>query len=79
MPKAVDTPFLTTEEAASYVRYSVTQFTRHVVAFHIPSYGPKGNRFRRDDLDEWMGNPNSFKKRSQGPCRRTGGFTPVTA
>lgn len=79
MIQAMDTPFLTTEEAAQYVRYSVVQFKRHVEAYRIPSYGPQGNRFRRDELDAWMENPGAFKRKVVAPKRRAGGFTPVTA
>lgn len=79
MTMAVDTPYLTTEEAAARVRYSVTQFKRYVAADHIPAYGPQENRFRRDELDEWMENPNVFKRKVAAPKRRAGGFTPVTA
>lgn len=66
----VDTPYFTTEEAALYVRYSVQRFKRYVEAAKIPTYGPQGNRFRRDDLDEWMENPNAFKRSNHSPCRR---------
>lgn len=40
------------------------------------NYGPRGNRFRRDELEAWMENLKAFK-RTVLPKRRAGGFTPV--
>ena len=75
-PKADHEWYLTTGEAAEYIRYSVRQFRRLVDKHSIPAFGPELNRFRFADLDSFMKNPNAFKV-ERAIHRRAGGFTPV--
>jgi len=68
--------YLTTGDAAEYIRYSVRQFRRLVDKHNIPTFGPESNRFRLADLDTFMENPNAFKV-ARAIHRRAGGFTAV--
>ena len=43
--------YLTTEEAAAYLRRSVSWLLRQK---RIPYYPGKPNRYRREDIDRWM-------------------------
>lgn len=70
--------YKTMAEAAAYCRYSRRHFPRLVAEYNIPTYGPKGNRFREADLDVWMENPEAFKVHRVRLVRhRQGAFTPV--
>jgi excisionase family DNA binding protein len=52
---AVDTPWLTYDEAAAYLRLAVSTLQHHVSARQIPVYGSRRRRrFRRDMLDLWQ-------------------------
>lgn len=55
MSAAVATPWLTIEEAATYLRVSVKTFRRHVMPGL--ALGGVGSRFlfRREELDAWVG------------------------
>ena len=73
----IESPYLRLGEAAEYVRFSVRQFKRFVERDHIPSRGPDGRLYCRDDLDAWVDNQAIFRVKKQ-PSRRIGQFTPVT-
>lgn len=73
----IESPYLRLGEAAAYVRFSVRQFKRFVERDNIPSRGPSGRLYRRDELDAWVENPAIFRVKKQ-PIRRMGQFTPVT-
>lgn len=63
-------------DAAEYCGYSETQFKRLSAKYSIPAFGPMKNRYRVEDLDAFMSDPDSFKA-APAPRRRSGSFTPV--
>ncbi|MDL2279803.1 DNA-binding protein [Desulfovibrio sp. OttesenSCG-928-G11] len=54
--------YLNTKKAATYCGYSHIYFARIMEDYEIPRYGPKRNRFKMSDLDDWMGRSDSFAK-----------------
>jgi excisionase family DNA binding protein len=51
----VDSPYLTTTEAAAYCRINRSTLWRAVKAGRLKQYGPgTAIRFRRDELDHFM-------------------------
>lgn len=74
-----DMPFvgyLNTKQAAALLGYSVSTFRIYAMRGDIPRYGPKRNRFRKEDLDAFMEDPNIFRA-TRTTQRRREGFTPV--
>ncbi|WP_031479995.1 MerR family transcriptional regulator [Maridesulfovibrio frigidus] len=71
--------FIPTAKAAEYISYSRRQLLRYVEEFSIPTYGPRKNRFNKDDLDQFMANPLFFKQeKKQFSARKKRGFTPIS-
>lgn len=60
--------YLNGKEAARYCGYHVSAFAKIIREYKIPRYGPRLNRFRKDDLDMFMENPSDF--RYERPSRR---------
>jgi hypothetical protein len=60
------------KNAASYCGYNPKHFSRVVSGFKIPRHGPKRNRFKRSDLDEWMIRPSCFSQGEDTTTPRTG-------
>ncbi len=54
--------YLNTKKAAAYCGYSHIYFARIMEDYQIPRYGPKRNRFKVSDLDDWMGKAENFAK-----------------
>lgn len=52
--------YLNVKQAAKYCGYSHIYFARIMDDYQIPRYGPKRNRLKQSDLDEWMSNPQVF-------------------
>jgi predicted DNA-binding transcriptional regulator AlpA len=52
--------YLNTKKAAAYCGYSHIYFARIMEDYQIPRYGPKRNRFKVSDLDDWMSKADSF-------------------
>ncbi|WP_027190229.1 helix-turn-helix domain-containing protein [Fundidesulfovibrio putealis] len=52
--------FLTTAQAAAYLGYGLRAFRDLHKRYFIPTYGPRRNRFRREDLDLFMSSPVIF-------------------
>jgi len=77
MRQAVAPRYFTLAQAADYCGYARKRFKGIVMNFAIPTYGPDGDRFRPDDLDLFMEEPQSFK--IVGQARRNRTFTPVKA
>ncbi|WP_034638273.1 helix-turn-helix domain-containing protein [Desulfovibrio cuneatus] len=70
--------YLSATDAAQYLGYKPSTFRAHVRGGAVPRYGPRGNRFRKVDLDAWMENPQAFsKQRKVAGVRLPGDFTPV--
>ena len=58
--RALETPWLTYQEAADYCGWSVAHLRKLVSAGEIPVYGkPRVRRFRRDMLDLFLTNPDA--------------------
>jgi excisionase family DNA binding protein len=56
---AVDSPYLTYEEAARYCRLERTTIYRAMKAGQLKASGPgMAIRFHRDELDRWMNSRN---------------------
>jgi hypothetical protein len=68
--KDVDTPWLTTKEAAVYCRYDCDVFRKLVREYNIPKHGKSGNRYHRHELDEWIRDKRCFHAPSGRPRRR---------
>ncbi|MBI9113036.1 helix-turn-helix domain-containing protein [Maridesulfovibrio ferrireducens] len=69
--------YISKAQAAKYIGYSRRQLGRFIDKYKIPTYGPEANRFKMQDLDSWMENPESFLRRKVTSRRRKQGFTPV--
>lgn len=57
-------PFFPLHEAAAYCGYESPDAFRRMVrelGFDLPRCGPKGNRYAKSVLDEWMNNPSGFQ------------------
>lgn len=69
--------YLTLAEAADYCGYGRKKFKVIVTDFAIPVYGPDRDRYRPEDLDLFMEEPETFRVIGQIQRKRT--FTPVRA
>jgi len=56
--------FLTTAQAAAYVGYGLRAFRDLHKRYQLPTYGPRRNRFRKEDLDAFMAAPVTFLEKS---------------
>jgi hypothetical protein len=73
-PITVERQFFSQKEAAEYCGYSVVKFRQFAKDYDIPRCGPKRDRYRKEDLDDFMTDPASF----HNPVRsRRPGFVPV--
>lgn len=81
MPKAhaLESPYLSTSEAATFVKRSERTFRDYVKTYKIPRYGPGRNLYLKDDLRAFMENPYCFVRNKPLPPSRSFGFTPVKA
>ncbi|SOB59847.1 conserved protein of unknown function [Pseudodesulfovibrio profundus] len=59
-PITVERQFYTQKEAAEYCGYCVVTFRQFAKDYEIPKCGPKRDRYRKEDLDDFMTNPTSF-------------------
>lgn len=57
-------PFLTTAQAAAYLGYGLRSFRDLHKRYSLPTYGPRRNRFRKEDLDVFMSTPVTFLEKS---------------
>ena len=57
--------FLNTKKAAEFCGFNHIYFGRLIEQYQIPRYGPKRNRFKVSDLEEWMMRPELFKATKQ--------------
>lgn len=76
MPTVMPLGYMNTKQAAAHLGYSVSTFRSYAMRGDIPRYGPKLNRFRKEDLDAFMEDPNVFRY-NRITSRRREGFTPV--
>lgn len=77
MRQKVAPKYLTLVQAAGYCGYGRKKFKGIVADFAIPTYGPDRDRYRPEDLDLFMEEPESFRVIGQMQRKRT--FTPVKA
>jgi hypothetical protein len=66
----IDSPWLNSDEAAKYTGYSVESFRDLVKEYQIPRYGPARRQYCKDDLDEFMREPDCFKSTSEHRAKR---------
>jgi predicted DNA-binding transcriptional regulator AlpA len=52
--------YLNTKKAAEFCGYNHRYFAVLMEKYKIPRYGPKRNRFRVSDIEEWMKRPELF-------------------
>jgi hypothetical protein len=52
--------YLNTKKSAEFCGYNHRYFAILMETYKIPRYGPKRNRFRVSDLEEWMKRPELF-------------------
>jgi hypothetical protein len=67
----MDDKFLTTKKAAEFCGYNHIYFGRLMEIYKIPRYGPKRNRFKVSDLEEWMRRPEIFNIEEDKPVEQT--------
>lgn len=72
----VQPAYFTFKQAAAYLGYGESTFREYVRTCSIPRCGPRGNRFRKADLDAFMENPFVFASPVRVRRPRSG-FTPV--
>ena len=61
----MDDKYLNTKKAAEFCGFSHIYFARLIELYQVPRYGPKRNRFKVSDLEEWMMRPEVFKTTEQ--------------
>lgn len=75
----LESPYLSLEEAAKFVKRSDRTFRRYVKQYKIPTYGPGRCLFMREDLQAFMEDAGAFLGAKRRPApRRAYGFTPVS-
>lgn len=52
--------YLNTKKAAEFCGYNHIYFGKLMELYKIPRYGPKRNRFKLADLEDWMMSPELF-------------------
>lgn len=71
---AVASPWLTYAEAAAYTGWTVAYLRNLVSAGAIPVHGkPRVRRFRRDELDSFLDDPDAAMRRFRAERNRHGG------
>ena len=56
--------FFTPQQAAEYLSYAPRTFRELSKKYLLPTYGPRRNRFRKEDLEAFMSNPVIFLEES---------------
>ena len=69
--------YLSTKKAAIFCGYSHIYFARLMELYRIPRYGPKRNRFRVSDLENWMLQPDSYTPVEDFESEGTRNYRPV--
>ena len=52
--------YLNTKKAAEFCGYNHIYFSKLMELYKIPRYGPKRNRFKQSDIEDWMMSPELF-------------------
>jgi hypothetical protein len=52
--------YLNTKKAAEFCGYNHIYFGKLMEGYKMPRYGPKRNRFKQSDLEDWMKSPELF-------------------
>jgi len=52
--------YLNTKKAAEFCGYNHIYFGKMMELYKLPRYGPKRNRFKQSDLEDWMKKPELF-------------------
>ncbi len=56
--------YLTQHQAAEFLSYAPRTFRELSKKYYLPTYGPRRNRFRKEDLEAFMSNPVIFLEES---------------
>lgn len=73
-----NSPYVTAEEAAAYIRKGLSTFRAYVRRYKIPRHGPAGDRFLVEELEAFMADSHRFLGQSRPASKRkTGSFTPI--
>lgn len=69
--------YLNTKKAAEFCGYAHLYFGRLMELYRIPRYGPKRNRFKVSDLEDWMMSPELFTPDNDSESRESRSFRKV--
>ena len=69
--------YLNTKKAAEFCGFNHIYFGRLMELYRIPRYGPKRNRFKVSDLEDWMVKPESFTPMEETESGETRKFRKV--
>jgi hypothetical protein len=69
--------YLSTKKAAEFCGYNHIYFGKLMDLYKIPRYGPKRNRFKVSDLEDWMMSPELFKIDNDSEPRENRSFRKV--
>ncbi len=69
-------PYLTSEEAAAFIRKGHSTFRAYVRRYKIPRHGPAGDRYLEEDIRAFMRDKACFLG-LRPPKPRERAFTPV--
>lgn len=76
--QSVQSPYLTSEEAAMFCRVSDRTFRAYVRKYRIPRHGPGHNKYLEADLRDFMADSGCFVPRSRPmPRRENRKYVPV--
>ena len=61
----VQGPWFNLKEAAEYCSYDPNYFGKLLQEYEVPRHGPGKNRYAKTIIDEFMKNPDTFKKKEE--------------
>lgn len=62
--QSIKVMYVTKHNAAIYCGYNPDYFLKLMKKYDLPKYGPKYNRYKLVDLDEWMKDPSKYEIQS---------------
>lgn len=73
----LNSPYMTADEAAAYIRKGRSTFRAYVKRYNIPRHGPAGDRYLMSELESFMADSTCFLGLRALPPKRAASFTPV--
>lgn len=70
MEMDIGVKYLNMKMAAKYCGYNAQHFSKLVQKYAIPRYGPSRNKFKTDDLDNFMKHPTYYTDKIRNNMRR---------